>query len=127
MSLSIMVACKAGRTPAQPSPTRAALVCVLLACAGCLLPLWGPGRCALHLLRLFDRLLLALNALEKLVERVGEFLHALVQQLLRDLSIVDARLLQLVQICLPPSRILLNSARDNAVIAEVFDRFQRDR
>src|SRR5579885_3596567 len=70
-------------------------------------------------------LLFGVDGLEEIVERVGELLHALDQQLVRDLSVADADGFQRLKQGNRAGDIVVDGDAGVAVIAEVLDGFQR--
>src|SRR5579859_5501759 len=78
----------------------------------------------MYSLLLFDGVFLVLDASEELVERVGEFLYAFVEQLLGDLVVMDADLLQGIEGGLCARDIILDAVASATVVTEVLDCLQ---
>ncbi len=74
---------------------------------------------------LYDGLFLAFNTLEELMERVGELLHSLIQQLLGNLVVMDANFLEGCKLRLSLRDVVLYAQADLSVVAEVLDGLKR--
>src|SRR5260370_32931221 len=74
---------------------------------------------------LYDGLFLAFNPLEELMERVGELLHSLIQQLLGNLVVMDADFLEGRKLGLSLRDVVLYTQADSSMVAEVLDGLKR--
>src|SRR5579875_3983817 len=85
----------------------------------------GEDSASVRRLARLDGLMLAFDPLEQIMEGIGELLHALILQLLRDLIVMNADLLQLVKRGAGAIQIIFDTVAYSAVIAEVLDGLQR--
>ena len=71
----------------------------------------------MYSLLLFDRVFLVFDASEELMERISEFLHAFVEQLLGHLIVMDAKSLQVTEGNVCFGDVVFDAAADATVVA----------